>query len=101
MDREEKIEKLCDIIESNIDIDILESSADNVDYNLVGVKNAAKEIANMMDDMCKKTVKEILQYLFDPDCYGDLSDVCEYDGWAFTASQKDRVFEKFGVEVDE
>ena len=110
MNREEEIEKLCDILESNIDI--LESSADAVDYNLAGVKNAANEIASMMDDICKETAKEIWEevlsfckenYRSIPDCSWNLDPFLKRKNIIVQVlyERMKSFIKKYGVEVDE
>ncbi len=55
MDKGKEIEEIYDIIASNIDIEILESSVDAVDYELLGINSAAKEII----DVCYRKADEI------------------------------------------
>lgn len=41
--------------------------------------------------------EEVLQYIFDPDDYHHLADLQEEQGWGFTESQRNSIFEHFGI----
>lgn len=105
MSKEQDAEQLFDIIDSNIDIDILESNTDAVDYEVRGIRRAINEIIGVgyrkADEVRKETIGEVLQYVFDPDCYDHLDDLCEEKGWGFTEAQRDRIFEHFEVNIND
>ena len=46
MDKENEIEEVYDIIERVVEADIIDSSANSVDYNLAGARRAAEEIVD-------------------------------------------------------
>lgn len=67
MSQEAEVEELYDIIASNVDVDVLESSADTVDYEISGIRQATSEIIaagyRRADEVRKETIKEISTWL--------------------------------------